>query len=328
MKKKINKKIDKREKKKATGGAAELYDYHLSVFLEKSVAELITDKNGAYVDGTLGGGGHAATILANLDSGGNLYAFDKDINAIKHCRFLFEEEFKKTPPRLVLIEKCFSELSSIAFLQNGFDGLLLDLGVSSKQLDTEQVGLSYRVNSNLDMRFGSEGTSAYEIINTASEDEIAYILKTYGEEPFAKLIAKRIAERRRFSPLQTTFDLRTIIEHNIAKQYHFKTLSRVFQAIRIAVNKELEVLSKTLEIALPLLNIGGRMVIISYHSLEDRIVKNFFKEHSLKKRDNDISITLPKLKIITPKPIIPDENEIIRNPRSRSAKMRIAERET
>lgn len=326
MKKKKSKKSVQKFHKRAKSEEAVAYDYHLSVFLEKAVAELITDENGVYIDGTLGGGGHAATILANLGSGGNLIAFDKDINAIEHCRFLFEEELKKSPPRLVLFQKCFSELGNIPVLQNGFDGLLLDLGVSSKQLDTEQVGLSYRINSNLDMRFGTEGTSAAELLNTASEDELAYILKTFGEEPYSKFIAKRIVERRKLSPLETTFDLRTIIEHHIAKQFHFKTLSRVFQAIRIAVNKELYVLTKTLETALPLLNAGGRFVVISYHSLEDRIVKNFFKEHSLKKREEDTTNTLPKLKIITSKPIVPDDEELKKNPRSRSAKMRIAER--
>ncbi len=305
------------------------YDYHLPVFRDLSVEYLINRNCNIYVDGTLGGGGHAALILKKLSSGGNLWAFDKDENAIEHCRIKFEEEINSTSPRLVLFQTCYSEAcSKIKSNRLTLSGLLLDLGVSSMQLDTDQRGLSYRVNSRLDMRFGSEGISAEDLLNSISADELTKILRTYGEEPFAGPLARKIVEARKFMPLETTHDLRTIIEQNVPKQHQFKTLSRVFQAIRIAVNGELEVLEKTLAEALPLLDAGGRIVVISYHSLEDRIVKNFFKEHAQKRRpsEEDVANAVPKLKIITPKPLVPSPEEIEINPRSRSAKMRVAER--
>lgn len=305
------------------------YDYHLPVFRELSVDYLINRNCGIYVDGTLGGGGHAALILRKLDSGGNLWAFDKDENAIAHCRSKFEEEINSTPPSLVLFNRCYSEACSIIREQKvAFSGILLDLGVSSLQLDTDARGLSYRVNSRLDMRFGDFGTSAEDLLNSISEDELERILRLYGEEPFSRALARRIIERRRAVALSTTFDLRYIIEENVPKQFQFKTLSRVFQAIRIAVNGELDVLEKTLQESLPLLESGGRIVIISYHSLEDRIVKNFFKEHALKKRESleDLANDVPKLRVLTTKPLIPSEEEIAINPRARSAKMRIAEK--
>lgn len=306
------------------------YDYHLPVFRELSVDYLINRKSGIYIDGTLGGGGHAALILAKLDSGGNLWAFDKDENAIEHCRIKFEEEINSTSPRIVLFQDCYSSAcSKIKNDKNAeLSGLLLDLGVSSMQLDTDNRGLSYRVNSRLDMRFGDHGLSAEELLHNITEDELTHILKTYGEEPFARPLARKILAARKLTPIASTFDLRYIIEQNVPQQFHFKTLSRVFQAIRIAVNGELDVLQKTLEEALPLLASGGRIVIISYHSLEDRIVKNFFKEHQFNKRErfDDTAIPVPRLKLLTTKPLVPDAEEIERNPRARSAKMRIAEK--
>lgn len=288
---------------------------------------MLNRKSGIFIDGTLGGGGHAALILRKLGSGGNLWAFDKDEHSIRHCRSKFEEELSIEPPRIVLFNKCFGEACSIVRQHGNFSGLLLDLGVSSMQLDTDQRGLSYRVNSRLDMRFGDSGISAEDLINNSSEEELYRILKTYGEEPRARMLAKRIVERRRSLAISTTFDLRYIIEQFVPQSLHFKTLSRVFQAFRIAVNRELEVLETTLAEALPILEVGGRIVVISYHSLEDRIVKNFFKEHSFKKNDEvDISNPVPKLKLITPKPLVPDNDEIERNPRARSAKLRVAER--
>lgn len=305
------------------------YDYHLPVFRELSVDYLINKDYGIYVDGTLGGGGHAALILRKLCSGGNLWAFDKDENAIEHCRNKFEEEINSTSPRLVLFNKCYSDACGIIQTEKlAYSGLLLDLGVSSMQLDTDSRGLSYRVNSRLDMRFGDFGISAEELLNSISEEELIRILRLYGEEPYAAPLARLIIERRRSMALTTTFDLRFVIEQNVPKQFQFKTLSRVFQAIRIAVNGELDVLERTLAESLPLLESGGRIVVISYHSLEDRIVKNFFREHALKKRESqeDTTNPVPKLKILTPRPLIPDNDEIEMNPRARSAKMRVAEK--
>jgi 16S rRNA (cytosine1402-N4)-methyltransferase len=293
---------------------------------EKSVELLVNKQEGIYIDGTLGGGGHAALILRKLDSGGNLWAFDKDENSIRHCRIKFEEELKNKPPRLVLFNCGFEEALNKPDLAGNFSGLLLDLGVSSMQLDTDSRGLSYRVNSSLDMRFGSSGITAEDLLNSLSEEQIVHILRTYGEEPRSRIIARAIIERRRLAPIRTTFDLRETVERCTPRQLHFKTLSRVFQAFRIAVNRELEVLETTLRRAIEMLSSGGRIVVISYHSLEDRIVKNIFKEHSIKKGTDYMSNTVPKIRILTPKPIVPDEHEQLRNPRSRSAKLRAAEK--
>lgn len=194
------------------------------------------------------------------------------------------------------------------------------------QLDTASRGLSYRVNSSLDMRFGSSGITAEDLISSLSEDKLYQIIRLYGEEPRARVIAKAIVSRRRFAPIRTTFDLREIIASCTPRPFLIKTLSRVFQAFRIAVNRELEVLEYTLRRTIEMLSSGGRIVVISYHSLEDRIVKNIFKEHALKKGTDETSNTVPKIKILTPKPIVPDENEIARNPRARSAKLRAAEK--
>jgi 16S rRNA (cytosine1402-N4)-methyltransferase len=198
------------------------------------------------------------------------------------------------------------------------NGLLLDLGVSSKQLDSTAIGLSYRVDSDLDMRFGSEGKTAKELLNESDEDELLFILRSYGEEPNARAIARRIIERRRLDAMETTFDLRSAVEEVTPEKFRTKALSRVFQAVRIAVNDELDVLQKTLIDIIPILVPGGRIVVMSYHSLEDRIVKDTFKEYSSKEN--------PQLKILTKKPIIADEEEMKRNPRSRSVKIRVAEK--
>ncbi len=310
----------------------ENYEYHLPVLLEESIELLINDKNGTYIDGTLGGGGHAALIIQKLNSGGNLFVFDKDINAINRAKSLFEEELKTQPtPRFVPFNTSFSEAYSIC-KQRGIKpaGILLDLGVSSQQLDTDQKGISYRVNCLLDMRFGDTGITAREILNTYSEEKIANILFSYGEEPRSKQIAKCIVETRNIHPIETTFELRNIIENITPKIYHFKTLSRVFQALRIEVNNELEELSKTLNDMIDILATGGRIVVISYHSLEDRVVKQIFKENSIKTKFNKYAVSqsnnVPKLKILTQKPIVPSKAEIMKNPRARSAKMRAVEK--
>ncbi|MBR3090919.1 MAG: 16S rRNA (cytosine(1402)-N(4))-methyltransferase RsmH [Bacteroidetes bacterium] len=311
------------------------YNYHHPVLLDESIELLINDKNGTYIDGTLGGGGHAKKIMQNLNSGGNLFAFDKDINAIKHVKslLLFEEELKQLQPApsFVPFNTSFSKACDICKERNIKPaGLLLDLGVSSQQLDTDQRGMSYRVDCPLDMRFGNEGITAQEIINTYSEEDIANILFKYGEEPRNRQIAKAIVGYRKIHSINTTFELRSIIENITSKQYHFKTLSRVFQAIRIEVNHELEELSNTLNDIIDILIPGGRIVVISYHSLEDRVVKQIFKENSATSKINKYSVAkstnVTKLRIITHKPIVPSEQEILINPRARSAKMRVAEK--
>lgn len=308
----------------------EAYDYHLPVLLEESIENLITKPDGIYIDGTLGGGGHAAAILHRLISGGKLLAFDMDFNAIEYCKRKFQKETFSTSGALVFYNQNFSESVHAAYQWGLIQGLLLDLGVSSRQLDTDQIGLSYRINSRLDMRFSGEGQSAEDLINNAHEEKILKILRDYGEEPAARKITSEILKIRKLNPIKTTFDLRDVVARCVPQKIFVKTLSRVFQALRIAVNKELDILEETLTNILPKMAVGGRYVIISYHSLEDRIVKNFFKEHQMPKVNKyakeEPEINSPKLKILTKKPIEAGAEEISKNPRARSAKMRIAER--
>jgi 16S rRNA (cytosine1402-N4)-methyltransferase len=306
------------------------YEYHLPVMLSKACDFLVKKPDGKYIDGTLGGGGHSGEILRRLSPRGSLYSFDKDEQAISFCREKFWGELQRgEESRLRLINECFSKACSITGVEGGFDGILLDLGLSSRQLDESRRGFSYRKDSSLDMRFGPDGKTAEEILHAAKEEEIIAILRDYGEEPFAHRIARRIMLQRRAFPFKTTFALRSVVEESVPEQHRSKSLSRVFQAFRIAVNNELEVLYDTLHNCLPIMSDGARIVVISYHSLEDRIVKSFFKERAVKKAqiksDSDLTKSVPLLKILTPKPVLPDDDEIARNPRARSAKMRVAE---
>ncbi len=307
------------------------YDYHLPVFRDKAIDLLLTDTNATYIDGTLGGGGHAAEILKRLESGGKLIAFDLDEEAISHCLNKFEKVLSADEfSRLEIRNQSFEAACSIKCSKGILKGLLLDLGVSSRQLDSEAKGFSYRVKTSLDMRFSNEGDTAEGLLNSLNEDDLIRVLREYGEEPFAKLIAKRIVDVRRITPLKDTFQLRQIVEESVPPKMKYSSLSRVFQAFRIAVNKELQTLENTLTKCIPEIEPGGRIVVISYHSLEDRIVKNTFKKYSNRKvkdrHAGEESISVPKLKIKTKKPLIPGKDEIEQNPRARSAKMRVAER--
>ncbi len=293
------------------------YDYHLPVLKTESCDLLVQSSSGIYLDGTLGGGGHSEEILSRLDSDGRVYSFDEDIAAIEHCREKFAEELSKgEASRIVLLNENFSKACSIKEIRGEAKGLLLDLGVSSRQLDDSRRGFTYRANTHLDMRFGSQGSSARDLLNAANEEELEHILRNYGEEPFAQSIARRIAEKRRAFPLDSTFDLRLIIEETVPKKNLYPTLSRVFQAVRIAVNDELGVLQYTLENIVPVLTTGGRIVVISYHSLEDRIVKTTFRD----------LCQSGATKSITPKPITAGKKELEENPRARSAKLRVVEK--
>lgn len=309
---------------------AESYEYHKPVFLDKCLEFLAINEDGIYVDGTLGGGGHSSEILRRLGKNGRLLAFDKDTMAIEYCHSKFADELVKGEnSRLILLNECFSEACSIERLRGKVNGILLDLGVSSRQLDDSHRGFSYRSESPLNLRFASDGITAEELLNTADERQIERLLREYGEEPFAKSIARRISQRRRAFPIRSTTDLRQIVEESVPQTQLFKALSRTFQAVRIAVNDELGVLNKILSNSVPILAPHGRIVVISYHSLEDRIVKNNFRDFSSKKYSDEPLprlIRMPELKILTPKPIEPDEAEILSNPRSRSAKLRVAEK--
>lgn len=320
-------------------------DYHIPVMLKECCDWLITDPNGTYIDGTLGGGGHSAEILRRLSSRGHLIAFDEDEEAIARARQRFQSDVENPSPRMTLSHTSFSLACSIK--RDGkpqaqdITGILLDLGVSSRQLDTGGIGLSYRVNSHLDMRFGSRDKPlASELIATTEQGQLEQILREFGEEPFAKVIARRIVDVRRVAPVMTTFDLRAIVEECVPTHLRQQALSRVFQAFRIAVNRELDVLEETLRGITPRLVKGGRIVVLSYHSLEDRVVKNVFND--LAKRSIPLDPTNPDdaeaaiksttrriepiLSILIKKPLAPTDEEISINPRARSAKLRVAEK--
>lgn len=306
----------------------EIEEYHKPALLDKVIELLVTKSDGIYVDGTIGGGGHSSKILENLSSNGKLFGFDKDIEAINFCRERFKTELERGDnSRLELFNACFSSACSITRHRGKWMGFLLDLGVSSRQLDESCRGFSYRTTGPLDLRFAFVDTSAKELVNTVSEKELAALLQKYGEEPLAKKIAREIVRKRHITPISTTTDLKNIIENIVSRRLLNKTLSRVFQALRIAVNNELEILEKALCSALECLSIGGRIVVISYHSLEDRIVKTFFLSNSLKKTlDTNFMPKKPLLKILTKKPITPNQEECKLNPRVRSAKLRAAVR--
>ncbi len=296
--------------------------------LRRSVDMLITRNDGIYVDGTLGGGGHAAEIIARLKSGGKLIAYDKDEEAIAHCRagILGGNSTGEDMPEVVLINDSFEKACSI---NEGIDGILLDLGLSSRQVDEAERGFSFRKDAPIDMRFGGKGESAEDILNTYSAEELEEIFRKYGEEPFAKQVARRIVEIRRATPFRTTSDLSNAVASVVPQRFLNKALPRIYQSIRISVNRELEVLEYTLKNITDVMRSGARIVVISYHSLEDRIVKNIFRIKSRPQKFDDIygeAIDVPELKIITKKPILPDESELVRNPRARSAKLRVAEK--
>lgn len=329
---------NERRNSKRNREAEQEYEYHLPVMLSETLNLLITNPNGIYIDGTLGGGGHAAEIIKSLDSG-RLYAFDEDEDAIRHSGGKFADELAKgKDSRIELVHANYSQFELACTKEESagklgsINGMLLDLGVSSRQLDTGSRGISYRFDAALDMRFGgSAGTDkqrAADIVNNEDEAELLRILRHYGEEPFARPIVRRIMQRRSTAPIETTSELRAVVEESVPPPLRAKALARVFQAFRIAVNRELEVLEETLRGVIPHLCLGGRIVVITYHSLEDRIVKHTFKEES-----TTIHATMPgektipaRMKLLTPKPLEPTEEEILRNPRARSAKVRAVER--
>ena len=306
--------------------------HHVSVLLEECVEGLNIRPDGIYVDGTLGGGGHSSRIAALLTTGRHI-GIDRDPVAL-------EAAGKRLEPyadRVTLVHANFCEMASV--LKNlgisGVDGILLDLGVSSPQLDDGQRGFSYTVDAPLDMRMNSEDTlSAYDVVNSWSYDELKRILYDYGEERYAPKIAAAICSRRENAPIATTLELVDVIRGAMPasalreKQHPAK---RSFQAIRIAVNDELGAVSKVMEDAIPLLNPGGRLAVITFHSLEDRIVKNAMAEAAKgctcpPNFPVCVCGNKPKVKLITRKPIVSGEEELERNPRARSAKLRICEK--
>ena len=318
-------------------------EYHIPVMLAESISALVTNPDGTYADATFGGGGHTAELLSRLNDGGKVIAFDRDYEAIAnapedprltlvHNNFRFIENYAEQLRReadsavFASAEKDADATANTA-APAVFDGILADLGVSSHQFDTAERGFSFRFEeAPLDMRMNQEAKlTAEEVVNTYSEAELEHILRLYGEVDGARNAARLIVQAR---PLATTGDLDRALERILPKGTEHKVLAKVYQALRIEVNQEMRSLEKFLEGAARSLKEGGRLVVITYHSLEDRMVKNFIKTGNvdgIQEKDVYGRCQAP-LEAVNRKPILPSEEEISGNTRARSAKLRIAER--
>ncbi len=301
---------------------------HTPVLYQHVLAALLLRADGCYIDGTVGAAGHAHGILKSTAPDGYLLGLDRD----PHALALAAERLSEFGARVSLHQASFAEIDEVAHKLNwqNVDGILLDIGLSSMQLDDGSRGFSFRLEGPLDMRFDpTQSLTAEELVNTTSEQALTTIISKYGEEPRARTIARTIIAAR---PLESTSQLADVIKRTTKRSKRgIHPATRTFQALRIAVNDELDALERGLEAAVRLLTPGGRIVVITFHSLEDRIVKQFFRHESqdcicppetLECRCGHKA----KLRVITKKPIRPDDEEIHRNPRSRSAKMRTAER--
>ncbi len=308
-------------------------EYHNPVLLREATEFLAIQAGGIYVDATLGGGGYAEAMLSQ---GGQVFGFDTDPAAHRTA----SERLARFGQHFVLVKENFAMLTdALAYHSSSgaqwLDGIVYDLGVSSHQLDTTSVGLSYRVDAPLDMRLDPRLTiSARDVIATYDEVALREVFRRYGEEPFAARIARNIIASRATKSIDTTTELAKIVTTGIREDKKNETLSRIFQAVRIEVNDELGNLRSSLAQALSMLRGGGRIVVVAYHSLEDRIVKEFFKSESapefaagslgaLKER---IDLSSARLNVLTKKAVTPSAEEIERNPRARSAKLRAAEK--
>ncbi|UBK82472.1 16S rRNA (cytosine(1402)-N(4))-methyltransferase RsmH [Clostridium perfringens] len=305
---------------------------HVSVLLDECINALNIKEDGIYVDCTLGGAGHSSEIVKRLSSDGRLIGFDQDKDALKAAGERLKD-YKNVTYVHSNFYAIYDVLTDLGI--DGVDGILMDLGVSSYQLDNGERGFSYMQDAPLDMRMNRENEfSAYEIVNTYSEEELYRIIKEYGEEKFAKRIASFIVKNREEKNIETTLELVEIIKAAIpakARREGPHPAKRTFQAIRIEVNKELEIISKTILDGVKKLNKGGRMAIITFHSLEDRIVKNTFKELANPCTcPSEFPVCVcnrkPEVKLISRKPIEASKEELEFNTRSRSAKLRIIEK--
>lgn len=304
--------------------------FHIPVLVNEVCEYLIWDENGIYIDGTVGGGGHAIALLTRLSAMARVIGIDRDEDALEYVK----KRIKDPDNRFISKQGNFRQIDQLV-KELGYEkvhGVFLDLGVSSHQIDMPARGFSYRHDGPLDMRMSSEQVfTAEKVINTYSEKELIRIFKEYGEEKFARLIAKRIIEQRKKRSIETTQALRELIGSVIPRQRQVKTFSRIFQALRIEVNQELNSIESALAASLVILREGGRLVVISYHSLEDRIIKQFFKRE-------EEACTCPqqfpecvcgkkkRLEILTKKVVIPNNAEVQANPRARSAKLRAAQK--
>ncbi len=306
---------------------------HKSVLLEETIEGLKVKPEGIYVDGTLGGGGHALEVVKRLGKNGRFYGIDQDEAAIKAAGKRLEAYEDKVTLFHDNYENAVSALKAAGV--TGVDGIVLDLGVSSYQLDTTERGFSYKYDTALDMRMDQRQTfSARDIVNEYSQADLARIIRDYGEDKFANNIARHIVKAREEKPIETTFELNDIIKAAIPAKMRASgghPSKRTFQAIRIECNRELDVLKNSLEEMIRFLNPGGRICIITFHSLEDRIVKSAFK-----KQENPCTCppgfpvcmcgNSPLGRVVTKKPVLPSAGEMEENSRSKSAKLRIFER--
>ena len=303
---------------------------HQPVLLTEVMNYLITDPEGIYLDGTLGGGGHTRELAQKLSQKGHIYALDRDQEVLQKTLLNLDQS------RITAIHTDFSKMQAVLAAQgiNQVTGILLDLGVSSFQLDEQERGFSFHIDAPLDMRMDrSQMLNAQIIVNSWSEAEIAQILKDYGEERYARAIARAIVKSRLIKPIDSTLDLVELIKSAVPAAYRREKhpARRTFQGLRIAVNRELEALKASLPQAVELLQPGGRLCIITFHSLEDRIVKQFFVEQArtcICPPDFPICVcgVKPILRLVKRKGIEPSDQEIAENPRARSAKLRIAEK--
>ena len=302
---------------------------HIPVLLNQTIEGLNVNPNGIYVDGTAGGGGHSSEILKRLTSG-RLICIDQDPDAIS----TLTERFKKNENALI-VKGNFADIKELLEQRGVFrvDGVLLDIGVSSHQLDTSERGFSFHEDAPLDMRMSQKGATAADLINSLPYDELKKIIYDYGEEKYAPSIAKGIVESRQKKPIETTLELAEIVKSNVPQKVRRDghPARKTFQAIRIAVNDELGVLERGLDGAFELLGSGGRLAVITFHSLEDRIVKRkmaSWAQGCTCPKDFPVCVcgNKPKVRLITRKPVCANETELTENPRARSAKLRICEK--
>jgi len=299
------------------------YYSHTPVLLYESTTQLVTNPAGIYIDATLGGGGHAAEILSRLNKNGRLIGIDQDDEALAAARSNIG-----TDPRFSTIKGNFGYLSRLVppELHGKISGILLDLGVSTHQIKESERGFSFQKDGPLDMRMGNlRGLTAYQIVNNYSYEDLRDVIFHYGEEKLSRQIADAIINER---PIETTMQLRKVIESVVHGPHQIKSVARVFQGIRIAVNGELDMLRAVLEQGLKIMEIGGRFVAISYHSLEDRIVKRFFKagNHTGQVKKDFYGHEISPIRSLSSGIIRPSEDEIEKNSAARSAKMRVAEK--
>ena len=296
--------------------------YHTPVLLDESISALISNPQGIYADVTFGGGGHTAAILSRLSASGKVIAFDRDMDAI--------EASPIKDKRLSLIHNNFRFIENYAALHGvQFDGILADLGVSSHQFDTPERGFSFRFDAPLDMRMNTAASrTAADLLNEETPERLEQILRLYGEVDGSGKMARLIAEARAQEPIRTSGQLDAAIARMLPKGAEHKVLAKVYQALRIEVNQEMRSLEKFLDGAARSLKPGGRLVVITYHSLEDRMVKNFIKSGNVAGEETKdlYGRSISPLEAVGRKPILPAEEEIAANTRARSAKLRVAEK--